>query len=200
MVQQPSRDEVLSALREALESYDPAAGTGLFDAAAEERKAKVRNRALNLLDHRARFRSELRTRLLGLEFDEDTVEEVLDDLQGTGLLNDELFAREWVRSRAQRRGKSRMVLNRELQQKGVGPEHRAQALAQISDDDEEARARAIAQKKARSLRSIPETYEEQQKELRKIVGMLARRGFNQGMSLRIARVALNQRVDELENL
>lgn len=111
--------EKLEKLRRALEDYESGAtGGGLFDVEAEEAKAKVRNRALLLLDQRARSRKELSDRLIGLEFDPEVVESVLDDLANVGLLDDAAFAREWVRQRHARRGKSARVLDRELQRKG----------------------------------------------------------------------------------
>ncbi|HKM25406.1 MAG TPA: regulatory protein RecX, partial [Corynebacterium sp.] len=69
----------------------------LFDHEAEEAKAAVRRRALLLLDARARSRHELRGRLVDLEFDPVVIDDVLDDLAGVGLLNDAVFAHEWVR-------------------------------------------------------------------------------------------------------
>lgn len=60
-------------------------------------------------------------------------------------------------------------------------------------------ARALAEKKARSLKSVPADRKERDKELRRIVGVLARRGFNEGMSLNIAISALEERCEELSS-
>ena len=157
----------------------------------------MRTRALLFLDARARSRHELRGRLLDLEFEEAVVDDVLDDLAGVGLLDDAAFAHEWVRQRHARRGKSSRVLDRELQDKGVDSATRADALEQIDAADEEATARALAEKKARSVRTVPADRAESDKALSRIVGVLARRGFAQGMSLRIARDALDERVAQL---
>lgn len=189
-----SRDQKIAQLRAALEQYRPGS---LFDHEAEEAKAAVRRRALLLLDARARSRHELRARLVDLEFDEAVIDDVLDDLAGVGLLNDAVFAHEWVRQRHARRGKSARVLDRELRDKGVDAGTRADALEQIDPADEEAMARQLAAKKARSVKAAPADRAAHDKELRRIVGVLARRGFNQGLSLRIAREALDERVAEL---
>ncbi|MDO5511331.1 recombination regulator RecX [Corynebacterium sp.] len=188
------RDARIEQLRQALDNYQPG---GLFDHEAEEAKAAVRKRALLILDARARSRHELRGRLLDLEFAPQVIDDVLDDLAGVGLLDDAAFAHEWVRQRHARRGKSTRVLDRELQDKGVDAPTRADALEQIDAADEEATARALAEKKARSVRAVPADRADSDKALRRIVGVLARRGFNQGMSLRIAREALNERVAQL---
>ncbi|MCG7236373.1 recombination regulator RecX [Corynebacterium sp. ACRQP] len=186
----------VARLQAVLDAYEP--GTGLFDRTHEEALAPVRKRALGLLDQRARSRAELRERLLKAEFEPQLVDEVLDDLAGSGLLNDAQFAHEWVRQRAARRGKSARALDMELRDKGVGGADRAAALEQISDEDEEHTARAVAEKSARKVKSAPTDRAEYDKHLRRIVGALARRGFNQGMALRIAREVLNGRIAECE--
>src|SRR5699024_12415366 len=114
-----------------------------------ESKAEVRARALRLLDERARSRHELFQRLVKLEFAEPVIDEVLDDLAAVGLVNDELFASEWVRPRHARRGKSARALNQELIRTGISSSVRIQALEQIDEDDEEAMAWTLAVKKDR---------------------------------------------------
>lgn len=187
----PDREKI-ARLQAALDAYEP--GTGLFDREHEEALAPVRKRALGLLDQRARSRSELRERLLKAEFEPQLVDEVVNDLAASGLVNDAQFASEWVRQRAARRGKSARALDMELRDKGVEGADRAAALEQISDADEERTARAVAEKAARKVNSAPADRAEYDKHLRRIVGALARRGFNQGMALRIGREALDERI------
>ena len=187
----PDREKI-ARLQAALDAYEP--GTGLFDREHEEALAPVRKRALGLLDQRARSRSELRERLLKAEFEPQLVDEVVNDLAASGLVNDAQFASEWVRQRAARRGKSARALDMELRDKGVEGADRAAALEQISDADEERTARAVAEKAARKVNSAPADRAEYDKHLRRIVGALARRGFNQGMTLRIGREALDERI------
>lgn len=190
-----SNTDKVERLRQELENFS---GGTLFDHEAEEAKAQVRGRALRLLDQRARSHSELRGRLTDLEFDPRIIEEVLDDLQRAGLLDDAAFAHEWVRQRHARRGKSASVLDRELREKGVAEAVRAAALEQIDSSDEEAAARAAAEKKARTVKTVPADRAERDKVLRRIVGVLARRGYGGEMSLRIARSVLDDRIAELE--
>ncbi|MDR7329529.1 recombination regulator RecX [Corynebacterium guangdongense] len=190
--------EKIEQLRQALAEHAAStSGTGLFDAEAEEAKASVRKRALGLLDQRARSRAELRGRLIDAEFNPGTVDEVIDDLTRAGLIDDAAFAREWVRQRHARRGKSASALDRELRDKGVDGSIRAEALDQIDAEDEEATARKFAEKKARSLREAPADYQEYQKALRRVVGVLARRGFPNAMSMQIAREVLDARIENL---
>lgn len=188
--------EKLRALQKALEEYSGA--EPLVDENREKALSRVRERALLLLDSRARSRQELRDRLVKAEFEPELVDEVLDSFQRNGLVDDLAFAREWVRQRFERRGKSAAMLDVELQRKGVGEADRAEALSAIDRDDERAVARALATKKAKQVKRIPEDRQQRDKELRRIVGVLARRGFNSGMSLELARGALDERCAELE--
>lgn len=194
---QPS-PEKLEKLRQALEAYEAGdAGGQLVDANAEAAKAPVRSRALGLLDQRARSRKELRDRLVAADFEPDVVEDVVDDLAGVGLVDDETFAKEWVRQRHARRGKSARALNVELKEKGVEAADRAAALEQITEESEEAVARRVAEKKARTLKSVPADRHERDKFLRRIVGTLARRGYRQELVMRISIEVLDARIAEL---
>lgn len=192
-----SKEDKLKRLSRALERYHEE-GSELFDKKFEEAKAPVKHRALLLLNQRQRSRHELKQRLLSLDFEEDVVDSVLEDFEHAKLLDDQAFANEWVRQRHVARGKSRAALNHELKEKGVGRQQREEALSQVSEDDEENVASALAWKKARSIKKIPETRNDYDKALRRIVGVLARRGFGQSQSLHIARSALEQRLDELK--
>lgn len=194
---QPSLEK-LKKLRQALEAYESGdAGGQLIDTEAEAMKAPVRSRALGLLDQRARSRKELRDRLVAADFESEVVDAVVDDLAEAGLVDDEAFAKEWVRQRHARRGKSARALNLELKEKGVEAADRATALAQITEESEEAVARQVAEKKARTLKRVPADRHERDKFLRRIVGTLARRGYNQELVMRISIDVLDARIAEL---
>ena len=85
----------------------------------------------------------------------------------------------------------------ELKDKGVEAADRAAALEQVTEDSEESIARQVAAKKARTLKKVPADRHEREKFLRRIVGTLARRGYNQGLTMRVAIEALDARIAEL---
>ena len=91
-----------------------------------------------------------------------------------------------------------MVLNRELQEKGIDASLRADALEQITHNAEEEVARKLAAKKAATIKSVAPDFNAKQKDLRKVVGVLARRGFPSELSMNIAREQLENRYRELE--
>lgn len=195
-----ARDAKLEKLRAAMEKVAAEGGEPIIDADAEAVKAPIRSRALRLLDSRARSRAELRERLAENEdWPAVAIDEVLDDLTASKLLDDAHFAREWVRQRHVGRGKSRMVLDRELVEKGIPAHLREEALEQVSDADESAIARSLAEKKARTIKAVPADRAARDKDLRRVVGVLARRGFNQGLSMAIALDAIDARYDELSS-
>ena len=185
----PSPD--LAALQEAIANFE---GGQLFDSRHEDQLAPIRKRALLLLDQRQRSRHELRIRLLGLEFAPELVDEVLDSLEKSLLIDDSRFAAEWVRQRAATRGKSPRALDMELRDKGVAADIRAEALSQITAEDEEAQARTVAEKKAREVKTVPAHRAEYDKALRRVVGVLARRGYGSELSMRVARETLDERL------
>lgn len=186
--------EKLARLQRAIDEFEEG---DLFDARRDEALAPVRKRALGLLDQRARSRHELRERLIKAEFAPELVDEVLASLERASLVDDSLFAHEWVRQRAARRGKSAKALDLELRDKGVAADVRASALAQISEEDEEAQARALAEKKARALKVVPADRAEYDKALRRVVGVLARRGYSSELTVRVARESLDARIETL---
>ena len=191
--------EKIQRLQKALADWESrGSNSELFDYEREEALAPVRRRALRLLDQRARSEHELRQRLIQSEFPTALIDEVVVSLRASGLIDDRSFAHEWVRQRARRRGKSKSFLDRELKEKGVSEADRRSALAQISDEDQHAVAEALAEKKARELKEPPAGYAEYTRALRRVVGVLARRGFPQGMCMQIARNALDSRIDSLQ--
>lgn len=193
----PDKREVIESLARRIAQAD---GSSLYDVGREESKAPIRAKALRLLDQRMRSRKELVKKLGAVaEFESTMIEEVIDDLAHSGLVNDELFASEWVRQRFAGRGKSKMMLDRELKDKGISTAARAAALEQITASAEEEVARKLAAKKAATIKAPAADYAQRQKDLRRIVGVLARRGFPADLSMEIAREELDKRYRRLGN-
>ncbi|MBN9643307.1 regulatory protein RecX [Corynebacterium mendelii] len=188
---------VIEALKKAVEHAAHNPRGGLVDPLLEKNKAEVRHRALLLLNQRSRSRGELADRLEQLDFDPELTEMVLDDLQRAGLVDDLAFATEWVRQRHARRGKSRQMLDKELREKKVPAGIRREALDQLDDSAEERTATALAVKKASRITAVPADRAMYDKYLRRILGVLARRGFPQSMSMSLAKKALDDRIAEL---
>lgn len=156
---------------------------------------RARDICLNLLTVRPRTRAELRQSLLRKEIEEDVADQVLSRLDEVGLVDDAAFAELWVRSRHTYQGLGRRALATELRRKGVADDVAAEAVATVDADAEEERARELVRKRLRSLTGADETAR-----IRKLVGMLARRGYSQGLAFRVVRDELHAAGEESELL
>ncbi|WP_413334431.1 regulatory protein RecX [Brevibacterium sp. GP-SGM9] len=149
----------------------------------EESYAKAKNTAMNMLAMRDHASQELREKLLKRDFLPDAVDELIAKLQKSKLLNDEEFAHRYVRAHRERRKLSQSVLRRELNKKGIPPEIISEAVDEV--DGEEDLAREVAAKKAASTSRL--AYEVRE---RRILGMLARRGFSSSICIKVTREVL----------
>jgi SOS response regulatory protein OraA/RecX len=167
------------------------AGSDLGDFDADEEDApdfdtdyaKAKKTALNMLAMRDHASDELRKKLLKRDLMPEAVDVLIEKLQNSRLLNDEEFAHRFARAQRENRKLSRSVLKRELSKKGISPELASDAVADI--DGEEELAREVAAKKAASTRRLDYAVRE-----RRILGMLARRGFPSGVCIKVTREVL----------
>ncbi len=136
---------------------------------------------LRLLTGRSRTRAELSGQLAKRGYPDDVSAAVLDRLATVGLVDDRDFAEQWVQSRRARAGKSRRALAAELRTKGVDSEVISTALAGIDAGAERDRAEQLVQAKLRR-----ETLSGDDARItRRLVGMLARRGYSQNLACEV---------------
>ncbi|MFH0242077.1 recombination regulator RecX [Streptomyces sp. HK10] len=155
----------------------------------EERARAI---CLRLLTGTPRTRGQLAEALRRREIPEDVAESVLSRLEDVGLIDDAAFADAWVESRHHGRGLARRALARELRHKGVDSELIDHAVEQLDQEQEEQTARALVERKLRATRGL-----ERDRRLRRLAGMLARKGYPEGLALRVVREALEgEDVDE----
>ncbi|HYO01989.1 MAG TPA: recombination regulator RecX [Mycobacterium sp.] len=153
-----------------------------------EREEQARNLCLRLLTARARTRAQLAAQLTKRGYPDDVSVRVLDRLAEVGLVDDQDFAEQWVRSRHLNAGKGKRALAAELRTKGVDDEVIAEALADVDADAERVRAEQFVADKLRRERLTDHT--DDVKVARRLVGMLARRGYGQSMAFDVVKVAL----------
>ncbi len=94
------------------------------------------DKALNYLDLRRRSTKEIRDYLYRKDFEAQVIQSVIDRLTRAGLLNDEEFARAWVRDRLLLKPKSKRALSAELFAKGISRETADVVLSELDSDDE----------------------------------------------------------------
>jgi regulatory protein len=111
---------------------------------------------------------------------------VLDRLAEVGLIDDAAFARMWVSSRQAGRGLARRALQAELRAKGVAPEVAAEAVEMVDADDERAAARQLVERRLRSVQRL-----DRPTATRRLMGMLARKGYGGGLAAAVVREVLD---------
>lgn len=121
------RDEVVDSPRPIRPSHRNAPRDAV-DVSLNEAHYKAKQAALRLLSYRARSRVEVRRRL-EKSYPPAVIEQVLAQLSDQVYLDDAAFAREWRRSREERRPRSQRALEHELLRLGVEREIVQDALA-----------------------------------------------------------------------
>ncbi|MFB7916086.1 recombination regulator RecX [Streptomyces sp. NPDC056061] len=156
---------------------------------------QARTICLRLLTGSPRTRKQLADALRAREIPDEAAEEVLSRFEDVGLIDDAAFADAWVESRHHSRGLARRALVRELRTKGVDSAVIDEAVGQLDPEQEEATARDLVARKLRSTRGL-----DRDRRLRRLAGMLARKGYAEGMALRVVRQALEEEGEDTEGL
>ncbi|GAA2625340.1 recombination regulator RecX [Streptomyces axinellae] len=156
---------------------------------------RARAICLRLLTGTPRTRQQLADALRKREVPEEAAEQVLARLEEVGLIDDGAFAAAWVESRHHSRGLARGALARELRTKGVESTVIDEAVGQLDSEREQETARALVERKLRSTRGL-----ERDKRLRRLAGMLARKGYSEGLALSVVRQALEEEGEDPESL
>ena len=148
------------------------------------REEQARNLCLRLLTARARTRAELEGQLAKRGYPYDVSKRVLDRLTQVGLIDDADFAEQWVRSRRANAGKGKRALAAELRTKGVDNDVITAALDGIDAGAERQRAEKLVRDR---LRREKLGDDDDAKIARRLVGMLARRGYSQTMAFDVVK-------------
>lgn len=148
---------------------------------------------LRLLTGMPRTRRQLADALAKRGIAEEVAQEVLSRFEEVGLIDDAAFAGAWVESRHRGRGLARRALAQELRTKGVQASLVQEALEQLDSEQEEQTARELVERKLRATRGL-----DREKRIRRLAGMLARKGYPEGMALRVVRRALEAEGEDID--
>ncbi|WP_369688746.1 RecX family transcriptional regulator [Actinomadura kijaniata] len=155
-------------------------------------EARAREICLRLLTGSPRTRSQLAESLKRKGIPDDVAERVLGRFADVGLIDDAAFAQAWVQSRHAGRGLARRALAAELRQRGVDQETVSEAVEALDSEQEEVRARELVERKLRSTRGVDPV-----KRTRRLVGMLARKGYSSGLAYRVVKEVLEAEGDDV---
>lgn len=168
---------------------DPMASAVLTEqvaaASQDDPEARARQVCLRLLTLAPRTRAQLADALRKCGIPDDVADSVLGRFTSAGLIDDAAFARAWVESRHHGRGLSGRALTAELRQRGVDDDRIKEAVDELGPDAEVQTARRLVERKlAATIGQAPEA------RVRRLAGMLARKGYPPGLAFRVIREAL----------
>ena len=143
----------------------------------------------NQLAYSAKTRGQLRKKLRAEGFDAELIEPLLDKFESAKLIDDAEYAQTFVAQKSRTKKLSRAALRRELAERGVRGEEAENALAQRTDEQEREDAAELVRKKLRPGMDLSDRAEKD-KVTRRLLGMLARRGYSSSVSMSVIREEL----------
>lgn len=159
--------------------------------AAEEADPYTRAKTIvyNQLAYSAKTRGQLRKKLQSEGFDAELIEPLLDKFEAAKLIDDAEYAQTFVAQKSLTKKLSRAALRRELAERGVRGEEAENALAQRTDEQEREDAAELVRKKLRPGMDFSDRAEKD-RVTRRLLGMLARRGYSSSVSMSVIREEL----------
>jgi regulatory protein len=153
----------------------------------ESQEAAARQICLRMLTAAPRTQAQLAAALRKRGIADDVAESVLGRFAEVRLIDDAAFAEAWVESRHHGRGLARRALAAELRQRGVAQPDIAAAVGTLSPQREAETARALAERRLAATRGLPPDAR-----IRRLTGLLARKGYSPGLAYRVVKEALEQ--------
>jgi len=150
-------------------------------------EAVARQICLRMLASAPRTRAQLATALERRGVPEETAEAVLGRFAEVKLIDDTMFANAWMESRHYGRGLSGRALAAELRNQGVPADDIKAAVDGLDPEQEIATARGLVARRLAATRGEPTPTR-----VRRLIGVLARKGYGQALAYRLVREALEQ--------
>ncbi|GAB3983463.1 recombination regulator RecX [Actinoallomurus acanthiterrae] len=174
----------------------PTPGSAAAQGPPADPEAVAREICLRQLSFAPKTRAQLADALRRKGVPDDVAERVLSRYSEVGLIDDAAFARAWVESRHAGRGLARRALAAELRRRGVADETVSEAVEELGPEQEEAAARELVARRLPGTRGLDPV-----KRTRRLMGMLARKGYSGGLAYRVVREALEaEGADDLPDL
>jgi len=131
---------------------------------------EAKTNAVKYIMYKPRTQYEVKNKLLKLEYDEELIEEVINELLLLEYLNDNLYAEKFIRNSQSIKPMSKNMIKYKLREKGIADDIIQNALRETDIDEIElAKNLFLKQTKGKTL---------DEKELNKVKGFLARKGFS----------------------
>jgi len=142
---------------------------------------------LRLLTTAPRTQAQLATALRRRGIPDEAAAAVLARFAEVKLIDDAMFARAWVDSRHHGRGLAGRALGAELRQRGVAQDDIQAALRELDPEQELATARELVARRLAGTAGMAVPAR-----MRRLTGVLARKGYAAGLAYRVVREALEE--------
>jgi len=140
---------------------------------------------LKALTQRAHSRAELAGTLKRRGVPDGAARTVLDRFTEVGLIDDDALASTFAMAAHRERGLSGRAVATKLRHRGIDERAVQAAVGQIDPESERAAAQALVQRRLRSLHGV-----NPQAKARRLVSLLARRGYPPGLAFEVVREAV----------
>jgi regulatory protein len=167
-----------TVLRAGLRTGDEVSPDRLASLREMEERQRTRRTALRYLSTRPRTERELRDRLREAECGDTDIAAVLADLQQAGLVNDEEFARSYVRDALAHRPAGRKLLRQKMLLLGLEKTLVEAVLAELLQAGSQEESALSSARRYLAKKPAPQNREERQKLCSLVAAHLARRGFS----------------------
>lgn len=147
--------------------------------------------AVNFLSYRPRGSKEVLDHMRKKGYSPELGRKVIQNLQKLGMINDEEFARMFVRDRMKRKPIGKAWLRRALQEKGISPHLVEKVFREyLSDEEQQKAAEELA---LRRLRLASATFEklDAPRKRKRLLEYLLRRGFSTDIAVATVRNVLS---------
>lgn len=131
---------------------------------------------------RPQTEAELRTKLRSRDHPDDVIDAAIDRATELGAIDDAAFARAWVNDRGVGRGYSALRVREELRRRLVPEGVIDEAMGVLETRDDLSVATELARTRAQRMPAALEP----EAVARRLLGFLARRGYPEGLSRRVA--------------
>lgn len=162
--------------------------------AGAELTEHAREAILRTLTAAPKSRRQLMDAMTRKGYPPEVLEPLLERFEEVGLIDDAEYAGMIVRTRHGERGLSRRAIAQELRRKGIDDETATGALDQVDDDDENDAARDLVRRRLARTTGL-----DREVRIRRVVGMLARKGYSPGLALSLVREELAREGDEADD-
>lgn len=103
----------------------------------KEEQSEIRNKVFKYLARREHSRYELYNKLSRKDYDRENINIILDELEDKDYINDERFARSWIKSRLRFKPRGSRLIKKELAQKGVSKSLQDSLIFELISEEKE---------------------------------------------------------------